>query len=248
MGKQGQMQDPENQQPEDEDTQRKRIDELLDQGYTPRQIEKQWGFPHSTVWDVARKRIEPEGKAGEDNEAKQNNAPILPVVLKAGSGHEVISPEALMRGFMLPDGEMGEWMLKGMMMLRAAQMMVLTDVEIMKGQADAQAKAIKPVLDVMEQARKDMDAAAQRARESNIEIAELAAAGAAARAVSRIDEKFEEVRKEKADIATVSQPFQGMIARTLETIMDNLTKRLTGMGGQETSLPPGWTDKSKGGS
>lgn len=246
MTEKDKAQNPKDQPPGDEDTQRKKIDELLDEGYTPVQIEKQWGYPHTTVRYVARKRIEPKGQAGENNHTKQDNPPVLPVVLKAGKGEEVISPEALMQGFMLPDGEMGEWMLKGMMMLRAAQMMVLSDVEIMKGQADAQAKAIKPVLDVMEEARKDMDAAAQRARESNIEIAEVAAAGAAARAVGRIDERFEEIAKQKADIATVPKPFEGMFARTMETALDNLTKRLFGGGGQqEASLPPTWADKRK---
>ena len=248
MSKKGQGLKPDKQQPEDEDTQRKRIEELLDEGYTPVQIEKQWGYPHTTVRRVARKRIEPKGQAGEDDQAKQDNSPILPVVLKAGSGQEVIAPEALMRGFMLPDGEMGEWMLRGMMMLRAAQMMVLTDVEIMKGQADAQAKAIKPILDIMEQSRKDMDAAAQRAKESNIEIAEIAAAGAAARAVGRIDEKFEEVKKQKADIATVPQPFQGMFARVMETAVQNFTNRLMGTPTQQgANLPPGWSDKRQQG-
>jgi flagellin-like hook-associated protein FlgL len=242
MSKKDEAEKSKDQHPEDEDTQSKRIDELLDEGYLPVQIEKEWGYPHATVRDRAKKRIQAKGSP------KQNEIPILPMVLKAGkSGQEVISPEALMRSFMLPDGEMGDWMLRGMMMLRAAQMMVLTDVEIMKGQADAQAKAIEPVLQVMEQARKDMDAAAQRARESNIEIAEIAAAGAAARAVTRIDEKFDQVMKQKADIATVPQPLQGIIARTMETALDQLTQRLFGMGGQEAKLPPGWVDRTKKG-
>lgn len=230
------------QPPEDEDTQAKKIEALLDEGYTPMQVEKEWGFPHSTVWEIAKKRLKAKG------DLKEDGVPTLPMVLKAGSGQEVISPEALMRSFMVPDGEMGRWMLKGMMMLRAAQMMVLTDVEIMKGQADAQAKALKPILDIMEQSREDMDAAAQRARESNIEIAEIAAAGAAARAVSRIDEKFEEVKKQKADIATVPQPFQGMFARVMETAVQNLTNRLMGTPTQQgANLPPGWSDKRQQG-
>ena len=80
------------------------------------------------------------------------------------------------------------------MLLRAAQMMVLTDVEIMKGQADAQSKAIKPILDIMEQSRKDMDAAAQRARESNLEIADRAAYEAAMEVGSRIGPEIQSLK------------------------------------------------------
>ena len=50
-----------------------------------------------------------------------------------------------------------------MMLYRAAQMAVLTDVEIMKGQADAYATIMTPTLHMMTEARKEQDAAAQRA-------------------------------------------------------------------------------------
>ncbi len=226
-------------EPKAEDTQRKRIEELLDEGYTPVQIEKEWGFPHSTVRKYARKKITPRGKGKEEGNS-EGDIPMLPMVLKAGVGQEVISPEGILRYYFLSDGDAGAWMLKGMMLLRAAQLMNLTDVEIMKGQADAQARAIKPVLDVMEQARRDMDAAAQRARESNAEIAEAAAAGAAARAVMRIDEKFSELKQQKPDIAQAPDPMKGLMARTMETIMNQLTGQM--LGGQAGPVP-GLVDK-----
>ena len=221
---------------EDEDTQAKRVDALLDEGYTPVQIEKEWGYPHSTVRARAKKRIMPKGNA-------QNESPKLPAVLKVGGGSEVISPEAILQSYLTTDGDAGVWMLKGFMLYRAAQLAVMSDVEIMKGQAEAQAKAIKPILDIMEKAREDMDAAAERARASTTEAAEAAAAGAAARAVMHIDQRFEELKQQKADIATVQDPMKGLMARTMETMMNRLQGMMFGVQGGEVPPTPGLVDK-----
>lgn len=223
-------------EPEVEDTQRKRIEELLDEGYTPVQIEKEWGYAHSTVRQVAKKKIAPRGRPGDE----ESEMPKLPMVLKAGGGQEVISPEAILEGYLLSDGDAGTWMLKGFMLYRAAQLAVMSDVEIMKGQAEAQAKAIKPILDIMEKAREDMDAAAERARASTTKAAEAAAAGAAARAVMHIDERFAELKQQKADIATVQNPMMGLMARTMETVLNQITGQM--FGGQ-VGATPGFVDK-----
>lgn len=236
---------------EGEDTQRKKIEELIDEGYTPLQIEKEWGFAHSTVFDVAKKRIVPNGKDKKESKGELVELPTLPLVLKAGQGEETISPEGILKYYFLSDGDPGVWMFRGMMLLRAAQLMNLTDVEIMKGQADAQSKAIKPILDVMEQARKDMDAAAQRAKESNMQIAEAAAMGAAGGVLGRIDAKFEELKKQKTDIATVQDPMKRLMARTMEGMMSRLQTMMFGGGQpggeQMVDLGPGFVDKRQGG-
>lgn len=235
-------------EPEDEDTQRKRIEELLEQGYTPIQIEKEWGYPHSTVRSIAKKRISPKGVAQGAKEDKQDES-RLPIVLKTGKGQEVITPEGIMQYYLVGDGNEGVAMLKGMMLLRAAQLMVMNDVEIMKGQADAQATAIKPILDIMEKAREDMDAAAERARASTEDVAQAAAAGAAARATMHIDERFEEMMRQKTDIAQTPNPLEGVMARTMETVFNQLTNRmLGGQGGQGGQLvtTPGFVDKRGG--
>ena len=52
---------------------------------------------------------------------------------------------------------------------------------------------------------------------------------------------------QKADIATVPQPFQGMFARAMENVINNLVNRTMGMQPGQVSLPPGWTDKRQGG-
>ena len=243
-----------------------RVKELKDKGVKRKEIAKQLGISTSAV-DRAFAKIKkiaaqqpppnpgiPEDKLREvirqELEQREDDS-RLPAVLKTGQGKEVISPEGIMQQYLVGDGDHGVAMLQGMMMLRAAQLMVLSDVEIMKGQAEAQATAIKPILDIMEKAREDMDAAAARAKESGEEIAEKAAMGTAGALLGRIDQKFEEAKKEKADIATVPNPLQGVFARTMETTLNNLTQRLMGGGGQAQQgmgLPPGWSDnRQKGG-
>ncbi len=237
--KEKQSKEPE---PEDEDTQRKRIEALLEEGYTPVQIEKEWGYPHSTVRDIAKKRISPKSVAPGEKEDKHDES-RLPIVLKTGKGQEVITPEGIMQYYLLGDGIEGVAMLKGMMLLRAAQLMVMNDVEIMKGQAEAQAIAVKPILDIMETAREDMDAAAERAKASTTEAAEAAAAGAAARAAVHIDERFDEMMRQKPDIAQVPHPFEGVMARTMETMLNQLTNKLLGGQGGQAGPTPGFVDK-----
>ncbi len=227
-------------EPVGEDTQRKRIEKLLDEGYTPVQIEKEWGYAHSTVRQVAKKRIAPKGKPGDEGV----EMPKLPMVLKAGGGQEVISPEAILEGYLLSDGDAGTWMLKGFMLYRAAQMAVMSDVEIMKGQAEAQAKAMKPILDIMEKAREDMDAAAQRAKESNVEIATRAAAEVGGQAVGWMEEKFNQMQQQKPDIAQAKDPMKGLIARTMETVINQITGQLFG---GKVGPTPGLVDKREQG-
>jgi hypothetical protein len=224
----------------DEDTQRKRIEELLDEGYTPVQIEKEWGYAHSTVRQVAKRRIAPKGKPGNE----ESEMPKLPMILKAGGGQEVISPEAILEGYLLSDGDAGTWMLKGFMLYRAAQLAVMSDVEIMKGQAEAQAKAMQPILDIMEKAREDMDAAAQRAKESNVEIATRAAAEVGGQAVGWMEEKFNQMKQQKTDIAQTPDPMKGLLARTMETVINQITGQLFG---GKVGPTPGLVDKREQG-
>lgn len=231
------------------------VKELNDKGIKRKDIAKQLDVSTSAVdralaklKKIAAEQSPPNQDVPEDRlreiireeiEQKEGDSK-LPAVLKTGKGQEVISPEGIMQQYLIGDGDHGAAMLQGMMMLRAAQLMVLTDVEIMKGQAEAQATAIKPILDIMEKAREDMDAAAERARQSTEEVAQSAAAGAAARAVMHIDERFAELRERKADIATVQNPMMGLMARTMETVFNQFTGRM--LGGQ-VGPTPGLVDK-----
>jgi len=142
------------------------IRKLHQQGYSAKQVKEEFGYARSTVDQVFAEFIEPEGKTeAEDREAG------LPVTTK---GTEIITPEAIMQR--LANGSQ-DWHLRleGMMLLRAAQRMNRDDIEMTRMQAEADATRIKPILELMRETRLEQDAAAQRAKESNIEIAERAA-------------------------------------------------------------------------
>lgn len=217
-----------------------KIRELFALGYSRQQIHKDFEFPKSTVYAVLP--VEPEGKAkGQVANKDEMSGSDFPVVLKVGKDRQVVSPEGVLRHYFLQDGEAGLWMFKGMMLLRAAQLMVLNDVEIMKGQADAHAAAIKPVLDMLKVSREEMDAAAQRARESNMDIAAAAAGEAAARATYHIDQRLDRLEKQTPDIASTPDPMKGVVAR----MMENMINRMTGpmFGGGQVAQTPGLVDR-----
>jgi hypothetical protein len=138
---------------------------LLGQEYTPQQIKEQFGYARRTVDQVAAEYIRPEGKAETDKDA------VLPAIYKIG---EVLNLEALLRRY--TDGtHEDEIELRGMMKFRAAMLMVMDLVNIQKGAAEADAKRLEPILKLMKETREEQDAAAARARESSVEIAERAA-------------------------------------------------------------------------
>jgi hypothetical protein len=142
------------------------IRNLRRQGYTARQVKEDFGYTRSTVDQVFAEFIEPEGKAEDDDKEVG-----LPVTTK---GTEIITPEAIMQR--LANGSQ-DWHLRleGMMLLRAAQRMNRDDIEMTRMQAEADATRIRPILELMKETRLEQDAAAQRARESNMEIAERTA-------------------------------------------------------------------------
>lgn len=61
---------------------------------------------------------------------------------------------------MYEDGKKGEWMYKGMMLLGAAQLMNFDPVNMMKVQAEANAREMEPMLKLLQQqSREEIDAA-----------------------------------------------------------------------------------------
>lgn len=199
-----------------------RIRDLLRQKYTPKQIKEQFGYAPRTVDQVAKDFIKPEGLPEEEK-----GESVLPLVLKNGKG-EVISPEAVYRQLVESDGIDGERDFRALMKWLVTIEMVQRMTQIRKGEAEAFAETIKPMLDMMEKSRQELDAAAARARESTMQIAEVAAASAAARATAHIDQRFNELKQQKADIATVQDPMKGLMARTMETLMNRVMGMMVG--------------------
>jgi hypothetical protein len=216
------------------------IRDYRSQGLTFKQLVNDLGFKESTVRDVISKELVAENKAQEEKTS------TLPLVIKNGKG-EMIAPEAVIWQMAVEEGVDGERDFKALMKWAAAIEMVHRMTEIRKSEAEALAATAKPVLEMMEKSREELDAAVARAKESSMAIAEAAAAGAAARATMHIDgriNELKEVRKEKADIATVQDPITGLIARTLETMMNRFTgMAFGGNAGGSAPSNPGLVDR-----
>ncbi|AII59439.1 hypothetical protein X793_03565 [Dehalococcoides mccartyi CG4] len=153
-------------------SQAEQIRTYLKFGYTVKQLTEQFGFSETTVRQEIAKVIRPEGEAIDDKDKQQGN--VWPVIRKMGGGAEVIAPEAVLRQYMggTPEEELE---LKAIMKFRAAMLMVMDLVNVQKGTAEADAKRMEPILRLMKETREEQDAAAHRAKESNIEIADKAA-------------------------------------------------------------------------
>jgi len=158
---------------------RDKIRKLSEMGFSNPQI-IELGFTRSEVY-----RARPVTPKGLTSRA---DGFTLPTVLKAGSGIEVVSPEAILQSIFPQANADMQSLMKGMMLYRAAQMAVLTDVEIMKGQAEADAKRMQPILKLMEETRKEQDSAAQRARESVIDVARETAESTLGGAIGYLDQ------------------------------------------------------------
>ena len=212
------------------------IRNLRQQGYTARQVKEEFGYARSTVDQVFAEFIEPEGKAEDDDREAG-----LPVTTK---GTEIITPEAIMQR--LANGS-EDWHLRleGMMLLRAAQRMNRDDIEMTRMQAEADATRIKPILDLMKETRLEQDAAAQRAKESNMEIAERTAyetAGQLSQVISqnnaRITDSINQIRqamggKEENPLGQVLNSIQ-----SLQQMMGMFGISMPGMPGAQGGGPP----------
>jgi len=171
----------------------------------------------------------------------------FPIVLKNGKG-EALAPESVYWQLVSEDGIDGERDFKALMKWAAAIELVQRMVNIRKGESEAIAKTFEPVLEMIDKSRQELDAAAARNRETMMEVASAAAGEAAARATMRIDERFNQMQERKKDIAEVQDPMKGLVARTMETIMNQITGQMFGGGqGGQQSLPPAWKDERQGG-
>ncbi|MBI2849783.1 MAG: C2H2-type zinc finger protein [Chloroflexi bacterium] len=208
-------------------------------GLTFKQLVEELGYSPTTVRDVISKELEAK------NESEEEKVSTIPLVIKNGKG-EMIAPEAVIWQMAVEDGVNGEKDFRALMKWAAAIEMVHRMTEVRKTEAEALAIMARPVLEMMEKSREELDAAVARAKESSMGIAEAAAAGAAARATMHIDERInelKEVKKEKADIATVPEPVQGVIARTLEMMLNQFTTSMFGGAQNGGMVNPGLVDK-----
>jgi len=132
-------------------------------------------LPEDKMRSIIREELKAAHEAEQEEEKEKEKVNgQFPVIRKMGGGMELIAPEAVLRQYMggTPEGELE---LKAIMKFRAAMLMVMDLVNIQKGSAEADAMKMEPILKLMKQTREEQDAAAHRAKESNLEIADKAA-------------------------------------------------------------------------
>jgi len=236
-----------------EETVKERIINLLQKGYRRPQLIHDLGFAERTV-DAAIKTykelyyddaggaalteedaVDDEAAPQSKNEGKGTSGPKgRDGALAIRKEKESILPEWLGRNV----AEIFDGCLRDQRIFLAGISVPLMGLRLF-------AEASKPTIELLATWQKGQIKAARAAQGSGAEIAEAAAAGAAARATMHIDQKFEELKeskKEKADIATVPDPMKGLMARTMEMLMNQVTGLL--LGKQEAgNSNPGLVDK-----
>jgi len=156
------------------------IRHYLKKGYTFDYLVGKLHFNKSSVRDVIDRENPPEVKRG-----KTTIGDSFPLMRKTGGGGEIATPEALLREY-TDGGRDDQLELRGMMKFRAAMLAIMDLVSIQKGIAEADAIRLRPILELMKETRVEQDAAAARAKESNIEIAERAAYEGARRLAEQV--------------------------------------------------------------
>jgi len=202
--------------------------------------------PEETMRSIIREELKAAHDA-EEEEAKEKDklAGQFPVIRKMGGGMEAIAPEAVLREYMGGGTPEEQLELRAIMKFRAAMLMVMDLVSVQKGSAEADAKRMEPILRLMKETREEQDAAAHRAKESNIEIADRAAyetAGQLSQVISqnnaKITESISQIRqamggKEENPLGQVLNSIQ-----SLQQMMGMFGISMPGMQGAQGGGPP----------
>jgi len=202
--------------------------------------------PEETMRSIIREELKAAHDA-EEEEAKEKDklAGQFPVIRKMGGGMEAIAPEAVLREYMGGGTPEEQLELRAIMKFRAAMLMVMDLVSVQKGSAEADAKRMEPILRLMKETREEQDAAAHRAKESNIEIADRAAyetAGQLSQVISqnnaKITESISQIRqamggKEENPLGQVLNSIQ-----SLQQMMGMFGISMPGMQGAQGGSPP----------
>ena len=239
------------------------VKRLREQKLSERKIAEELKVPRSRVHDVLQrlkqadesKALVPEEKMREiireelkrarDSEDEDDEANgRFPMIRKMGGGMEMIAPEAVLKQYMggTPEGELE---LRAIMKFRAAMLMVMDLVNIQKGSAEADARRMEPILRLMKETREEQDAAARRAKESNMEIADRAAyetAGQLSQVIAqnnaKITDSINQIRqamggKEENPLGQVLNSMQSM-----QQMMQMFGVSMPGMQGAQGGGPP----------
>ena len=196
------------------------VDQLLEEGLTQKQIEAK-GYSPSLIRQRIRKRLKAgkiqPGQAGKGNEG----------IVKLGP-KDIIPPEQALRNIRLQDGDYKLGFIDGMgVLIMAARYNQLL--------AASQAEVIKSQLEILKESREGAVELAQQA-------AGEAAATAAARATAHMDARFDQILAQKAE-AKPPDTMEGVMARTMNTVMQQFTQMMFGGQGGQVGPTPGMVDK-----
>jgi hypothetical protein len=200
--------------------------------------------------DKMRSIIREELKLAHDSEEEEDKEKEkldgqFPVIRKMGGGMEAIAPEAVLRQYMGGSTPEEQLELRAIMKFRAAMLMVMDLVAIQKGSAEADAERMTPILRLMKETREEQDAAAHRAKESNVEIANQAAFETATQLSqvisqnnARITDSINQIRqamggKEENPLGQVLNSIQSM-----QQMMQMFGISMPGMPGPQGGGPP----------
>jgi hypothetical protein len=226
----------------EEPSQAEQIRNLIEQGYTAKQMIGLLGFSETTVRQEITKLVKPEGDP-IDEKTKYHDG-VWPVIRKMGGGVEAIAPEAVLQKYMggTPEEELE---LRAIMKFRAAMLMVMDLVNIQKGDAEADAKRMIPILSLMKETREEQDAAAARAKASSEEIADRAAyetANQLSQVISqnntRITDSINQIRQAmggKEDNNPLAQVLNSM--QSMQQMMQMFGVVMPGMQGMPGQMP-----------
>ena len=243
--------------PPQETSQAEQIRNYIKQGYTVKQMTSRFGFSETTIRQEIARLVRPEGEAIDDKAKQQDN--VWPVVRKMGGGMEVISPEAVLRQYMGGGTPEEQLELRAIMKFRAAMLMVMDLVNVQKGTAEADAKRMEPILRLMKETREEQDAAAHRAKESNVEIADKAAYETAAQLAevitqnnAKITESIGQIRqamggKEENPLGQVLNSMQSMqqMMQMFGIAMPGMTGQAPGGAPAQQWQPPAITHRKR---
>ena len=191
---------------------------------------------------MMREIIREELKHAREEEKEDEGR--FPMVRKWGGGVETVAPEAVLKQYMggTPEEELE---LRAIMKFRAAMLMVMDLVNIQKGDAEADAKRMMPILSLMKETREEQDAAASRAKASSEEIADRAAyetAGQLSQVISqnnaKITDSINQIRqamggKEENPLGQVLNSMQSM-----QQMMQMFGVSMPGMAGAQGGASP----------
>lgn len=221
----------------DEESGAVRINKLLDEGYSPRQVKENFGFSRQAVETEIKNRTKPEGKP-----VFNKNGPLVEAVVGNGKPvklgrYEVVAPESVLQASHLPDGEYRAGYLDALSMITGT-------ARLLQVLGEAQANQIKPVVDMLSALRQEEKVAAEQARGTGQAIAQEAARdaaqGAAGAAIQYLEDK-------KPWLAASPDPMKAMFADVMRPMLENVMKSLTPGAEGEAGAPAGFTRRKETG-